>query len=88
MCTDIIGSIPLTDEQFFVCGNPKLKEAADFLAAFSSHLKSGLGIDLYHTRPHVGIYNILLSHAYSLSEGLYKNRRGENCSTLVGANGM
>mmetsp|Transcript_23372 Transcript_23372/g.31990 ORF Transcript_23372/g.31990 Transcript_23372/m.31990 type:complete len:490 (+) Transcript_23372:83-1552(+) len=86
---DIFGSAPLTGLEYNlnIEQNPSRKDirtAAELLDAFPLFEETVI----YKTQAHLGIYDVLLAHCRNLSSGKYKGRRGECCSTLVGAKGI
>jgi len=86
---DIFGSAPLTGLEYNlnIEQNPSRKDirtAAELLDAFPLFEETVI----YKTQAHLVIYDVLLAHCRNLSSGKYKGRRGECCSTLVGAKGI
>ena len=79
---DVVGSKPLSDEDFNLFGRPNIVRATELLAEFL------LDYDLFSTWSHQGIFDILLSHAHSLSRNEYYDTMGECSATLVGAKGI
>ena len=85
---DVFGSAPLSTNNFKVYAKEKPIRAIEFLAIFGSSSSNNLGYNLYNTRTHVGIFDILLGYANNLNANAYYNRRGENAITLVGTKGI
>eukprot|EP01036_Dinobryon_divergens_P036184 gene36184-47049_t len=88
-CRYIFGYAPLAELEYNlnIEKNPKRKDirtAAELLHEFP-HFERNV---IYKTESHLEIYDVLLGHSRNLSSGRYKGRRGESCSTLVGAKGI
>lgn len=85
---DILVSSPLSAAEYALHGRTNIMRGIELLNVFGCSAKNNLGYSLYHTRAHVGIYDILLDHAHSLSGNKYFRRLGECSATLVGAKGI
>ena len=82
-CRDAFGSKPLD-----VNNRLEMRQNIDSAAALFAEFPQYSSYTIYSSRAHEGVYNILLSHAWNLSKGTYKNRQGESSSTMVGAKGI
>jgi hypothetical protein len=85
----IFGYAPLTELEYNlnIEQNPNrndIRTAAELLNEFP-HFEGNV---IYKTQANLEIYDVLLGHSRNLSSGRYKGRRGESCSTLVGAKGI
>lgn len=73
---DILVSSPLSASDYALHGRTDIKRGIELLSVFGCSTKNNLGYSLYHTRAHVGIYDILLDHAHSLSGNKYSRLWG------------